>query len=295
MTISKYTVFQTIIELGSLTKAAEKLCMTQSGVSHAIASLETEFGFSVLIRDRKGVNLTSNGERILPYIRETIKAEEHLRQQVAAIRGLEAGTVRIGTITSVSSQWLPPIIKQFRLEHPALEVHLLEGDYDEINHWLASGAVDFGFLSLPTASQYEVLPLVKDKMLCILPPGHVLGRQDKISFAQIAAEDFIMPKWGSYGDVRRILQENKVQPKIKYEAAEDQTIIAMVRNGLGISILPEMVLVYGRDQICTVDLAKEAYRTIGIAGLSLKNLSPAAKKFLQDIQSWLACQGLLIE
>lgn len=293
MTISKYEVFHSVVELGSLTKAAESLKLTQSGVSHSIASLEAELGFSLLTRDRAGVTLTSNGELILKYVRETLQCNDRLRQKVAEIKGLEIGTVRIGTFTSVSSQWLPSIIKEFKNQHPTIEIKLAEGDYDDINQWILNGVVDFGFVSLPVTQSFEFIPLKKDKMLCILPSEHPLQHQDEISFDQINEEEFIMPKWGNTGDVRRILLENNLKPKIKYEVVEDQAIIAMVQNGLGISILPEMVLLHDNHHIHIVNLEKPAYRTIGIALNSIKNTSPAARKFLICIQSWLDRQGLL--
>ncbi|WP_378955187.1 LysR family transcriptional regulator [Pelosinus sp. sgz500959] len=293
MTISKYEVFYSVVELGSLTKAAESLNLTQSGVSHSIASLEAELGFSLLTRDRAGVTLTSNGELILKYVRETLQCNDRLRQKVAEIKGLEIGTVRVGTFTSVSSQWLPSMIKEFKSQHPGIEIKLAEGDYDDINQWILNGTVDFGFVSLPVTQSFEFIPLKKDKMLCILPNEHPLKHQDQISFAQIKEEEFIMPKWGNTGDVRRILLENNLQPKIKYEVVEDQAIIAMVQNGLGISILPEMVLLHNAHHVHIVNLEKPAYRTIGIALNSMKNTSPAARKFLSCIRSWLDRQGLL--
>lgn len=293
MTISKYEVFHAVVEFGSLTRAAESLNLTQSGVSHAIASLEIELGFSLLTRDRAGVTLTSNGELILKYVRETLQCNERLRQKVAEIKGLEIGTVRIGTFTSVSSQWLPGIIKEFQNQHPAIEIKLAEGDYDDINHWILNGTVDFGFVSLPVVQSFEFIPLKKDRMLCILPSEHSLKHQEQISFDQIKEEAFIMPKWGNTGDVQRVLLENNLKPKVKYEVVEDQAIIAMVQNGLGISILPEMVLYRNSHDVHIVNLEKPAYRTIGIALNSIKKASPAARKFLACIQSWLERQGLL--
>jgi len=293
MTISKYEVFHSVVELGSLTKAAGRLNLTQSGVSHAIASLETELGFSLLIRDRAGVTLTTNGELILKYVRETLQCNDRLRQKVAEIKGLEIGTVRIGTFTSVSSQWLPSIIKEFKKQHPRIEIKLAEGDYDDINRWILNGAVDFGFVSLHVTQSFEFIPLKKDKMFCILPSGHPLQHQDEISFDQIKGEEFILTKWGNTDDVRRILLENNLTPKIKYEVVEEQAIIAMVRNGLGISILPEMLLLHNTHHVHIVNLERTAYRTIGIALNSMKKASPAARKFLACIRSWLDRQGLL--
>ncbi len=162
MSLTKFEILSTVVETGSLTKAAEALSLTQSAVSHAISSLESQWGFSILIRDRSGVHLTSNGERILKYIREVLQWNEQLKQEVAAINGLEVGTVRIGTFTSVSTQWLPGIMKRFESQHPSIEIKLLEGDYDDINQWIANGAVDFGFTSLSAVSQsFEIIPLKK--------------------------------------------------------------------------------------------------------------------------------------
>jgi len=293
ITISKYMIFNAVVELGSLTKAAEVLHLTQSGVSHAMSSLEHEFGFSLLTRDRAGITLTSNGERMLTYIRDTLQCNERIKQEVAAINGLEVGSVRVGTFTTVSSQWLPGMIKQFQDEHPAIDIILVEGDYEDIERWIANGTVDFGFLSLTASQSFEVIPLVNDKMVCILHRQHPLRRQSKIRFEQMNGEPFIMPKWGKNDIIRRMLYENNVKPKIKYEVIEDQAIVAMVENGLGISILPEMLLFHNTHNVCIVNLEIPAYRRIGIALQSIKNMSPAARTFLKCIQSWLHQQGLL--
>ena len=293
MTISRYEIFHSVVELGSLTKAADSLNLTQSGVSHAIASLETELGFSLLTRDRAGVSLTTNGELILNYVRETLHCNDRLRQKVAEIKGIQIGTVRIGTFTSVSTQWLPGIIKEFQNQYPMIEIKLFEGDYDDINRWIANGTVDFGFVSLPVTQAFEFVPLKKDKLVWVLPKDHALQHQDEIAFDQIKEEAFIMPKWGTHGDVRRILLENNLKPRIKYEVVEDQAIVAMVKNGLGISILPEMVLLNNTRDIQVVNLEKTAFRTIGIALISMQKSSPAAKKFLICVRSWLDNQKLL--
>src|SRR6478752_6726153 len=151
LSLAKFEIFSTVVELGSLTKAGEILGLTQSAVSHAIASLESEWGFSLLNRGRSGINLTSNGEHVLKYIREILKWNEEMLQEIANINGLEIGTVRIGTFSSVSIQWLPEIMKSFNEYHPSIEIKLLEGDYDDIEHWISTGIVDFGFVSLPTS------------------------------------------------------------------------------------------------------------------------------------------------
>ncbi|MBB3126251.1 DNA-binding transcriptional LysR family regulator [Paenibacillus rhizosphaerae] len=288
MSLFKYEVFHKVVELGSLTRAAEVLGLTQSGVSHAVHSLETEFGFTILTRNRSGVRLTDNGERVLAFVREMLQVQERLKQEVAAMNGLETGTIRIGTFTSISVQWLPGIIRDFLASHPRIEVNLYEGDYHEIEEWLLSGEIDFGFVSMPTLDSFEVIPLKLDRMLCILPPGHRLEKEPCIRYGDIANEPFIMPKEGSDYDVRRVLRKGRVKPPVKFRAADDYAIVAMVENGLGISILPEMILRGRRNEVVALELEDGSCRSLGIALNATKNVSPATRKMIDCTRSWLA-------
>jgi DNA-binding transcriptional LysR family regulator len=287
VSLAKFEIFNTVVELGSLTEASVKLGLTQSAVSHAIASLESEWGFSILNRGRTGIHLTSSGELVLQYIREILKWNEQMMQQIASINGLETGTVRIGTFSSVSIQWLPEIMSYFNDCHPSIEIKLLEGNYEDIEHWISSGAVDFGFLSLPTLKAFEVIPLKKDRMLVIVSDKHPLAQRNEVSLEQMKGEKFIMPKKSCDNDVRRILKENNVYPDIKFELEDDQAIISMVQHGMGISIFPEMVLYRVPNRVRIINLEGDYYRSIGIAAASFKTISPAARKFIKSIQSYL--------
>ncbi|WP_342539030.1 LysR family transcriptional regulator [Sporosarcina sp. FSL K6-1540] len=287
MSLVKFEIFSTVVESGSLKQAAEIHGLTQSAVSHAIASLESEWGFTILIRGRAGIKLTSNGERVLRHIHEMLKWNEQMMQEIANIKGLEIGTVRIGTFSSVSVQWLPEILKSFNADLPAIEIKLLEGDYDTLEHWIATGMVDFGFVSLPTSKSFEVIFLKKDRMLCILPDDHRLANQQEVSFADLKEEMLIMSKKGSDNDLKRIFHENNVTPHIKFELADDQAIISMVQNGMGISILPEMVLYRVPHNVRILSLEGEHYRSIGIAAPSFNTISPAARKFIEYMKAWL--------
>lgn len=294
MSLYKYEVFYSIVTLGSMSKAAETLNLTHSAVSHIIANLEGELGFPLFTRNRTGITVTSNGERLLLYIKQMLQTNENLKKEVAAINGLHAGTVRIGSFSSVSNMWLPGILAQFHQYHPSIQVELADdGNYDEIERWIDNGLIDFGFVSLPTSKTFDVLLLKKDRLLCVLPPEHALSQTSMIHLHDIAQETFIMPKWGSYNDIGRILQEKGAKLTVKYEITESQTIISMISKGLGISILPEMVLARNTEDIRTVYLDQSYYRKIGIAARSLKNCSPAAKKFIACTKAWLTDHNLL--
>ena len=175
MSIQKYEIFLRTLEAGSVSRAARDLGLTQSAVSHALSSLEERFGFPLLQRSRSGVRLTEEGKRVLPSVRTILSAEMRLQETVASIHGLSTGTIRIGTFTSVAVHWLPSMLKGFQEEHPHIRFKLLNGDYHDVEQWLEEGAVDLGFVSLPTRAPGEVTPLMKDRLLVILPKDHPLS------------------------------------------------------------------------------------------------------------------------
>ncbi|BCG61295.1 LysR family transcriptional regulator [Paenibacillus sp. URB8-2] len=287
MSLIKYEVFQTIVELGSLARAAETLGLTQSAVSHALSSLEDELGCVLMVRNRTGVRLTANGERVLKHVRNMLSCHEQLKQEVAAINGIEAGIVRIGTFSSISINWLPGIISRFREEHPRIEIRLVNGDFDEIEDGLKNGTIDLGFMSLPALGNFETIPLREDRMVCIVPEHHPLSGRERITFAQMEQESFIMPTPGCDQDVRRVLQKLPCQPCVQFLAGDDYAIIAMVENGLGISIISEMILKSRNHRVSMLELEIPCSRSLGIVVPSRKQASPAANKFIELAQRWV--------
>ena len=181
MILNRYEIFLKTAEIGNITKTAEILHYTQAGISHAIAALEKETGFSLLARSASGVTLTENGKRLLPYIQTLVNDQHGLSQAIYDINETVAGTLRIATFTSVSTQWLPTIIRKFQADYPLVEFDLLAGDYDEITERILSGRVDCGFLTAPVADPLVFHLLYKDPMNVLLPERHPLTRQDVLT------------------------------------------------------------------------------------------------------------------
>jgi len=122
-------------------------------------------------------------------------------------------------------------------------------------------------------------------MLCILSEEHPLHSQEKISFKQIQDEPLIMPRSGLDNEIKQIFRENNIKPNIKFEVSDDQAIMAMVQNNLGISIRPEMTLSHIPDNVRILNLENEAFRFIGI--VTKPNMSPATNKFIGSVKQWL--------
>ena len=145
--MKRLIALQKIVELGSFTKAAEKLGYTQSAVSQMIASLEEELSIKLLYRSRIGIRLTLEGEELYPFIQRTVLQYQAMQEKADEIKGLETGIIRIGTISSISCHWLPGLIKHFQELYPKVRFVLHQGDYTSIPEWVRTGEVDFGFVN----------------------------------------------------------------------------------------------------------------------------------------------------
>ena len=287
MSISKFETLAKVCELGSLTKAAEALGCTQSAVSHTINSLEEQFGFAILTRSRAGVNLTDDGQRIMPSVRGMLNYYEQLNQTVSAIRGLDFGTVRIGAFTSVAVHWLPGVIKEFQQDYPNVDIKLLNGDYHDVEKWLTEGSVDLGFVNLPANLNCECIARMEDRLLAILPPDHKFASYPKFPLVECETEAFITLLETSNHDANKALSAAGIKPNIKFSTKDDYAIIAMVEQGLGISIMPELLLRGRHDNVAVKELVPPSKRTIGLAIGETSSQSPATRKFADYIIRWV--------
>lgn len=279
MNIGKYETLMAVVEYGSLTRAAQSLGCTQSAVSHSIESLEQELGFALLKRGRAGVRLTGEGERLIPAVRNLLNSAEQLAQTAASIRGLESGTVRIGSFTSVAVHWLPPVLKEFQKDYPRVEFKLLNGDYHDVEQWLMEGSIDIGFVNVPSTVDCECIPLMEDRLLAILPRHSRFESYPRFPLVECETEPFISLLESSDHDARRALEAAGVKPNVRFYTKDDYAIIAMVEQGLGISIMPELLLKGRHDDIQMLPLVPEAKRTIGIAIAAGEKAGPATRRF----------------
>ena len=287
MNTHKYEAFIKTVELGSLTKAANYLGYTQSGISHMINALEEELCTTLLLRDRSGVKITPEGTQLLPHIRNICNSYRDLIDKANKLHGLECGMIRIGTFTSIACHWLPVLIKTFQEKHPNIDFELLHGDYSEIENWVNEGRIDFGFLRLPSIAAFENIMLKQDKLMVILPKTHPLAEVDSFPVEKLSEEPFILLEEGTDNGITHIFEENHIIPNVRFKVRDDYTIMSMVESGLGISILPELVLYRNPYHIVMKELNIHAYRKLGIVLKNTKQASTAVKCFLDYISDAL--------
>lgn len=280
MNIQKYLALLKTVEYGSFTKAAESLSYSQSGVSRMIADLEKEWQVTLLDRSRAGVCLTSDGVKLLPRVKSICEEYGKLQAQIDELNGLQSGLIRIGTFSSIATHWLPKIIKAFQKDYPNIDYELLLGDYTEIETWVSDGRVDCGFLRLPIHSDLETYFLEQDQLLAILPENHALSSCDRLPVTALCSEPFILLEKGAKAEISEIFERCGLIPNVRFTTWDDYAVMSMVESGLGVSILPRLILQRTPYRIAVKELDVPAYRNIALALRSKKNASPAMKRFM---------------
>lgn len=279
--IQKFMAFLQTVESGSFTKAAEILFYSQSAISRMINDLEIEWGVSLLERNRSGVKLTSDGSSLLPFIEGVCNEYQKLQTKVDELNGLKSGLIRIATFSSVATHWLPSIIKAFQHDYPNIDYEILLGDYTEIENWILEGRVDCGFIRLPTLPEFETTFINQDKLLVVLPENHPMADCRYFPVMALSNYPFMLLEKGSRTEISALFEKHKITPNIRFTTWDDYAIMSMIEGGLGISILPELILQRTPYKLITKELDVPAYRKIGLAMRSSKTSSLAVKRFVE--------------
>ena len=241
--LNKYQILLKTVELGSITRAAEALGYTQSAVSRVIADLEREWDMELLTRSRTGVVLSSSGAALLPYVQAVCNAGRELEEQVAELHGLTRGTLRVATFASVSIHWLPAIMKEFLGRYPGIQFDLVSNwEFAEVEDLLRQGQADCGFLGLPAGPGLETYPLFRDELMAVLPLDHPLAKAPYYPMERFREDPYINTPEERDLEIGLIFQEEGFRPNLRYTVNDDFAALAMVEQGLGVSIRPELVL-----------------------------------------------------
>lgn len=284
MTLLSYQVFQTVVKQGSFQKAAEILSLTPSAVSHAISSMEQELGNALFVRSKKGITLTSYGEYLLPYINAVLNSEESLHQAIDGINGLQQGTVKIGCFSSVCTNWIADIVHSFQADYPGIQIEIYQGTYSDVSYWIKNGIVDAGFLSASSAGDLPFEPLCEDPLLCVVPANYQKkSPQDVMTIAEMQGERFVSQRETTDADITNFFKDNGLRVRSSCHVVDDLSTIAMVAEGFGICIMPELVMNDIPYSVKTYPVSPKASRIIGISALDPDFLAPAARILYRHI------------
>lgn len=275
----KFMAFLTTVECGSFTKAAEILHYTQSGISRMVQDLENEWHVTLLERGKNGIRLTSDGIRLLPFIKNICRDHQELQTEIDDLNGLQSGILRIGAFTSVSTHWLPNIINAFRKDYPNIQYEFLLGDYDEVEKWILEGRVDCGFLSRSKNTQLETFPVEQDEWVVLLSKDHPLAGHPSFPLKALEEYPFLLMAKDNNTDIIKLLESLQVEPDIQLTTWDDYAIAAMVEANHGIAILPRLTLKRTPYNVILKSLEEPSFREILFAVREWKTASQAVRRF----------------
>ena len=302
MTLFSYEIFDAVARQGSFNKAAQQLHLTPSAISHAIAVMEAELGFTLFNRGKNGVTMTSYGASLYPSIRAVLNSDEALKQSIARLNGLEKGKVKLGAFNSVCAGMLPGILKGFMAQYPQIEVEVYQGTYDDVKEWLRTGQIDLAFLSSTCREEFTLTELFKEPLLCITPGDWPEPPNGVMTPALMDGQNFVVQWDATDAEMRQFLKKYglgiSIMPRLllrqflkKYglsterrcHVIDDQSNIAMVEAGLGISIMPRLLLRQCTANIKIYPIDPEEDRVVGLAVQRPTAMAPAVEQMFHHI------------
>ncbi len=285
MNIFQLEILSAVAECGTFSDAAIHLEVSQSAVSRAIASLETELGVALLSRGRFGAKLTPLGERVIQHTQKMLDLKEHIDYEVNLEKGLYNSRLRISSFRSAATHLLPANIARFRQQFPHVEVTLAELDPAGVEQSLREGQTDIGLIPLPRSEEFKTVEIARDEYVVLLPKTDSLPPKN-LTWDDLSHYSFILFNYAECTSAVRNHWAQCGQPfEVGYVIKEDSTIVSMVAQGLGAAVLPRLAALPIPDGVYVRSLPTRLNRIIGAATLATTPHAPAVKMFLDVLKN----------
>ncbi len=283
MRIDEIEHFRALAAEGHLAHAAEALNVSQSTLSRSLARLEAEMGVELFDRRRNHLELNPYGKILLAHATLAEAELENARARIDALRDPSAGTVSLAYVSSFGGWLVPHAVSEYRTLFPDIRFMLRGGTADTVLDALREGSADLAFLSPdPHDRDIDWRRLTAERLAVGVPDGHELASHPSLDAAALEPYGFVALRTGS--GLRHIADEyfavRGIVPSVVLEVTELATLTALVRDGVGIALLPDTTREPG---VTLVPLAEEATRVIGVARNRLRSESAAASQFARFV------------
>lgn len=293
MHIETLKIFCDLVDLQSFSLAAERNFITQSAVSQQIRALEDKFKRRLLerVRGRREIKLTPSGEVFYRESRHVLAAYDQLNENLRGLVGKIGGTVKVATVYSVGLHEMPAKVGEFMFKFPAAKIDLEYSRTTKVVRDVLNGTVELGVIAFPEARRgLTIVQMPAHRLVVICPPGHKFAKRSQIKAADLNGMDFVLFERDTptRKATDRILKSHGVEVKKVAEFDNIETIKRAVQVGFGLAILPEPAVEEEKRNgyLAVVRLAeKEWTRPVGIIYRTDRNLSLAAKKFVQLLEA----------
>ena len=264
MSLYAYEIFDAVVKEASFLKAAERLNLSPSAISHSVARLEERFQTKLFNRNRSRVELTAAGEHLLPYIRSILREESRLVQEADFLHGDAQGTVRIGTPGSVCRAWLPGILNDFQKSYPGITVIVLEGSLDIVMEQIRLQSLDLIFIPEKLITDKPHTRLHKDRLICAAPPDFVPNNGSSVTAEDLYSNTVINCFGRNNADAETFLKNNHISIKSSFHVDDVDTMLVMIESGFGIGLTTESSVAGTRRNVRVLPLMPETYRIISL-------------------------------
>jgi LysR family transcriptional regulator, hydrogen peroxide-inducible genes activator len=245
MEMHQLRYFAAVARTGNFSRAARECRVAQPSLSQQILKLEEEVGERLFDRTQRRAFLTPAGSLFLPHALSILEAAERGRQEIREMCGQVRGKILLGALPTIAPYFLPDLIRSFREKHPGVELILHEETTEQLLGNLEEKELDVALISdAPPNPRIEIHQLFTEELLLCLPTSHPLVRQEKVVADDLQQEKFILMQDGHClgAQAHRFCESKGFQPEISCRSAQIGTVLAMVKAGLGISLIPEMAM-----------------------------------------------------
>ncbi|WP_239340446.1 LysR family transcriptional regulator [Frankia sp. CiP3] len=277
VTTSQLRAFVAVVDDGGFSAAAKSLGISQAAVSHAVAALERTLGSPVLGRDGALV-LTPFGQRILGPARMAVAAIGAIAACAEQHHGRPAGSVRLAAPPTVCQGLLPALMAHWRAEFPSIQIALFEGGDDEVAGWLADDMVDLAVLVDPPPGPGVLV--ARDAFHALLHRDHPLAGESALAVADLDGDPFLLSIGGCERYIRKLYRRAQVPLRPAHRAREMATLLAMVRSGVGVSIVPGIAQAMLDPSLVLVPLRDRITRSMVLTGRDDRGWRPAASALI---------------
>ncbi len=293
MHIESLKVFCDLVDLESFSLAAERNFVTQSAVSQQIRTLEEKFKRRLLerVRGRSEVKLTSPGEVFYREAKNVLAAYDELQESLRGVVGKIGGTVKVATVYSVGLHELPPKVREFMTKFPAAKIDLEYSRTTRVVRDVLNGSVELGVLAFPEQRRgLTITPMATNRLVLIAPLDHKFAKRNKVKAAELNGADFVLFERDvpTRKAMDKIFRANGIEVNKVAEFDNIETIKRAVEVGFGLAIVPEPAVIEAKKagSLAVIQLAEKYWiRTAGVIHRSDRNLSLAAKKFVELLAS----------
>lgn len=280
--------FVLIAESSSFTRTAELLHLSQPALSYTIRKLEDSLGLQLLARNTRMVELTPAGRHFLTQARRMLRDMEDAVRDARETLALTRGSIRLGALPTAAASFLPPAIAAFAQLYPGIEIHLRDGRAGEILGWLQSGEVEAGITSSPAEGlSLNFEPLLDDNLVLLVQEDAKRRSQwQRLPYIALTPDTSIRPLADA------ALRHLGMQPTPVWEVAHMSSVVALVREGLGFSLLPaSCASVFNIERCTTVPIEQPARRSIGLLETRPVSRSPSLTAFMAFLREQLEARA----